>query len=355
MKKLLTIVIPAYNMEKYLQRCLDSIIIESVMDKVQVLVVNDGSKDKTSEIAHQYENMFPQYIQVIDKDNGNYGSCMNIGLSLAEGKYFRTLDADDWYDTTNYEKFVDDLSKTNADMIVCERCDYYEETGQIKNIKFNKDVVAYQDLPFISKYWNNDNFFILAMIWGIVYKTEIVRNSGLHWDENVFYTDNEYNFWPLKLVQTIRFFPLPVYIYLLGREDQSVNSKIQKKNLHSYEVVANSMMDELNKTFDSNDEIKEVKLRFVNRILCPFYSNILNWNFNNFHAIDRMNLKLHIHNEVFNFFNDLCTFRGIKYIEAYIKNKKLILLYLRIWKIIEPLRYRIVTNRILRKMVNFIH
>ena len=99
MEKLLTVVIAAYNMEKYLPRCLDSIMSEKVRDRVQVIVINDGSKDKTSEIAHRYEDKCPDYITVIDKENGNYGSCMNAGVSIATGKYFRTLDADDWYNT----------------------------------------------------------------------------------------------------------------------------------------------------------------------------------------------------------------------------------------------------------------
>ena len=133
MEKLLTIVVPAFNMEKYLRRCIDSICIESVMNRVQVIVVNDGSKDRTSEIAHEYEQKYPHYIQVIDKENGNYGSCMNVGLSLAKGKYFRTLDADDWYNTDAYEKFVKELEKTDADMILCERHEYHEMTGEMKD------------------------------------------------------------------------------------------------------------------------------------------------------------------------------------------------------------------------------
>ena len=126
MEKLLTIVIPAYNMESLLPRCLDSICIEKVMDRVQVLIVNDGSKDKTLEIAQTYESRYPHYFTVVDKSNGNYGSCMNVGLSCAEGKYFRTLDADDWYDSKSYEKFVDELEKTDADMLLCERKEFYE-------------------------------------------------------------------------------------------------------------------------------------------------------------------------------------------------------------------------------------
>ena len=88
MNKVISILIPTYNMEKYLGRCLDSLLIEEI-DIVEVIVINDGSKDRSSEIAHSYEERFPNSFVVIDKENGNYGSCINAGLSRASGK---TLD-----------------------------------------------------------------------------------------------------------------------------------------------------------------------------------------------------------------------------------------------------------------------
>mgnify|MGYP002624493917 CR=1 FL=1 len=93
MNKTLTIVVPTYNMDRYLERCLDSLILpEMLMERLEVLVVNDGSKDKSSEIAHSYEKKYPQTFRVIDKENGNYGSCVNRGLKEATGKYIKNLD-----------------------------------------------------------------------------------------------------------------------------------------------------------------------------------------------------------------------------------------------------------------------
>lgn len=102
MQKLLTIVIPTYNMQDYLHRCLYSLVLEDeqLMSQLEVLVINDGSKDRSSEIGHEYEAKYPDVIRVIDKENGNYGSCVNRALAEATGKYFRMLDADDWCDTS---------------------------------------------------------------------------------------------------------------------------------------------------------------------------------------------------------------------------------------------------------------
>lgn len=98
-QKYLTVVVPVYNMEKLLTRCLDSLLIldnEDLFKKLEVIVVNDGSKDKSLHIARKYELKYPEVYKVIDKPNGNYGSCINVGIKNATGKYFRILDADDF-------------------------------------------------------------------------------------------------------------------------------------------------------------------------------------------------------------------------------------------------------------------
>ena len=100
MNKLLSIIIPTYNMEKYLHKCLDSLVVsDENMVRLEVLVINDGSKDTSSQIAHEYEDKYSKTIRVVDKDNGNYGSCINRGLKEATGKYVKVLDADDYLDT----------------------------------------------------------------------------------------------------------------------------------------------------------------------------------------------------------------------------------------------------------------
>ena len=106
MEKLLTLIIPTYNMEKYLRTCLGSLIIGEWQELLEVLVINDGSKDSSSAIAHEYANKHPESFHVIDKENGNYGSCVNRGLKEATGKYVKVLDADDSFDTANFENYL---------------------------------------------------------------------------------------------------------------------------------------------------------------------------------------------------------------------------------------------------------
>ena len=122
MQKLLTIVIPTYNMQDYLHRCLDSLVLkdEQLMSQLEVLVINDGSKDNSSAIGHEYETKFPNTFRVIDKENGNYGSCVNRGLKEATGKYIKVLDADDWFDTDEFVKYLAELLKVDADLVLTD-------------------------------------------------------------------------------------------------------------------------------------------------------------------------------------------------------------------------------------------
>lgn len=347
--KLLTVVIPAYNMEKYLHRCLDSIIDDSVMDKVQVLIVNDGSKDKTSEIAHEYEVKYPNYIQVVDKENGNYGSCMNVGLSLAQGKYFRSLDADDWFDTANYVKFVEELEKTDADMLLGERYEFYEDSKEMNHVIFSSDVTLFnKDLPLTNSVCDFHAFYSLSMVWGLTYKTYILRESGLKWDEGIFYTDNEFDFWPLKLVQTIRFIPIPVYVYYLGREGQSVDPAVKNRNFKSYQMVANTILDEFLKIRNPLSPVYDIQIMFISRMIGPFFFRLLeSFHYDEF-AIEEMIQKVSKDPQLYKTISEKINFQGMKFIDAFHTNR-LFFYYIKMRYWIETKRYQLVTNKTLRR------
>lgn len=117
MSKVLTITIPAYNVEKYMDEVLPTFLAESIMDKIEILIVNDGSKDKTSEIGKRYEAQYPGVIKLVDKENGGHGSTINKGIELATGKYFKVVDGDDWVDTDAFITYVTMLEKLDTDAV----------------------------------------------------------------------------------------------------------------------------------------------------------------------------------------------------------------------------------------------
>ena len=116
MEKQISIIIPTCNMERYISQCLESLLIPNLSD-VEILVINDGSKDRSSDIAHDYERRFPESIRVIDKPNGHYGSCINRGLKEATGRYIKVLDADDSFNKNEFNMFVEFLRGVSTEIV----------------------------------------------------------------------------------------------------------------------------------------------------------------------------------------------------------------------------------------------
>lgn len=220
MQKLLTIVIPTYNMQEYLHRCLDSLIVRpDLMDWLEVLVVNDGSKDNSSTIAHEYEAKYSQTIRVIDKENGNYGSCVNRGLAEARGMYIKILDADDWLDTKNFEVFLSFLESSDADLVISDFDQVNEFGNVINHLSYCLDTSADNSLAVIPR---NKLFLMHA----VAYKTDNVRNIGYHQTEGISYTDQEWIFMPMITVNKVAYFDQVVYKYLVGREGQTMDPSV---------------------------------------------------------------------------------------------------------------------------------
>ena len=138
MSKLLSIIIPTYNMESYLRRCLDSLIVsDKKMERVEVMVINDGSKDSSSQIAHEYEAKYPLTFRVIDKKNGNYGSCINCGLRFATGRYVKVLDADDYFNRVAFESYFYYLLTVDVDLVITDY-NIVDDSGSVTEVcKFN--------------------------------------------------------------------------------------------------------------------------------------------------------------------------------------------------------------------------
>ena len=318
MEIVLSIIIPAYNSEKYLNRCLDSLICESIKDDVEVIVVNDGSKDNTSVIAHSYEDRYPGYFKVIDKENGNYGSVMNIGLKSAKGKYFKTLDSDDWYDKDTFIKYVSELEKSDADIIINDYVRYQETDGSTKTFHVNDSVENSIDIVINKEIWtkhilNNYN------IHSICYKTELLRKSGIKWPEQVFYSDMQTILWPQRFCKTVRFVPQPVYVYLEGRKEQSMNIESKKRNFHSYDVVANNLLDEFVKYQDVNHPMYLVQESNVLYILKQFYSYLTFTEFKDFDRIRSLDLKLTQLPHIYTKLGDMLIDRGFAYVKEFRK------------------------------------
>lgn len=221
MEKILTVVVPTYNMEKYLDRCLSSLIVdEERMALLEVLVVNDGSKDRSSEIAHGYEAKYPGTFKVIDKENGNYGSCINAALPLSAGLYIKILDADDFFDTDGLRNLLNDITHLDIfpDLIISDVRYVNEDGSTCDTLRFtdvSEQILSSADMG----QGIIDNLHMHA----IMYRTDILRKIGYKQSEGVSYTDLEWTYYPMKEVLTYSLLGKFLYVYNTSREGQTTS------------------------------------------------------------------------------------------------------------------------------------
>ena len=210
-------------MEAYIGKCLDSLLIPE-FDAVEVLVVNDGSRDRSSEIAHTYADRYPTSIRVIDKPNGNYGSCINAALPLATGRYVKVLDADDTFDTTAFSRFVRLISTVNADllitdMVMVDECQHLINTSYRSHGKLiDGQIYSFSQI--------SSQIESLSM-HSIAYKTDNFNRIQYKQTEGVSYTDNEWIFLPMSVCDTVIYFNIgDMYHYLVGRSGQTMDPNV---------------------------------------------------------------------------------------------------------------------------------
>lgn len=262
MNKLLTISIAAYNMQQYLRRCLDSILEPSIIDDLEILVINDGSQDNTMAIAQEYQNRFPHTVIAVDKENGGHGSTVNLGIQLAKGKYFRLLDADDWFETTDLTKFIERLKETDCDLILTNYAKEFTSKNKTKTFRFRN--IQYDKVYDFRKWSGLLNcgapWFDLPTI---TYKTNILQSNNIRISE-CFYSDIEFDALPLLFVKDIMFIDLSIYRYFIGREGQSVSPYGSTKHYPDHLRITYKMIDFYNEKKNSvNDILREIYLRMV--------------------------------------------------------------------------------------------
>lgn len=250
MEKTITIVIPTYNMERYLERCLNSLIVsDELMEKLEVLVINDGSKDCSSEIAHTYQEKYPQTFRVIDKENGNYGSCVNRGLMEAKGKYIKILDADDWFDTANLDKLLDAMTQTDADCVMTDMTQVNEKGETVSTWCYSLPKNSVFSLDELTRLPSKE------LIWMhcVAYRTENLRRINYHQTEGISYTDQEWIFLPMATCKIFHYYPLVVYKYLVGRDGQTMDPAVFKKSFWMEIRGTVNMANHLSQYKKSND------------------------------------------------------------------------------------------------------
>lgn len=241
--KLLSFIIPAYNCRQFLGKCVDSMLCPEVLDKLEIIIVNDGSTDNTAEIAQDYCHRYSQNIRLISQENKGHGGALNAGCAAAKGKFLKVIDADDWVETDNLPAFLSALESCGSDVVLTHH--------YTRNIA-NGEVRCWRSYPeAFGKALNMDeimekpnDFFRSLTFHGITYRTDFYRQQGIALSEHVFYEDQEYSTIPCCSAESITCLDLVIYNYRIGDLNQSMSDANQLKRLSHSETVMDRLLRE---------------------------------------------------------------------------------------------------------------
>jgi glycosyltransferase involved in cell wall biosynthesis len=241
-----------------MSHCIETLLTGG--EDVEILIINDGSKDRTSEIAESYEQKYPTIVRAINKENGGHGSGVNVGIEQASGLYYKVVDSDDWVDETSYHQILDQLrifaqSEEPVDMLISNFV--YDKEGalhkQVMSYKSafpQNEVFSWEEVRHLRK-----GQYIL--MHSVMYRTQMLRDCGLKLPEHTFYVDNIFVYYPLPYVKKMFYMNVDFYHYYIGREDQSVNEKVMISRIDQ-QIKVNKIMLE---SYDLMKDVTDVHLR----------------------------------------------------------------------------------------------
>lgn len=314
--KILSIAVPCYNSQDYMEHCVESLLKGG--EDVEILIIDDGSKDATAEIADNYAKKYPTIVKAIHQENGGHGEAVNTGMRNASGLYFKVVDSDDWVDESAYLQILDKLKELIGgsqvlDMFISNFV--YEKQGAK-----HKKVMRYtKQLPQNEIFtWNDVKHFTKGkylLMHSVIYRTRLLIECGLELPKHTFYVDNIFVYKPLPSVKTMYYLDVDFYRYFIGREDQSVNEKVMIGRIDQQIKVNKMMVDEFNLYKISNRKLRNYMFNYleiitvISTIMCIRSGTEENLEKKRelWHYIKQKDLRLfhHLRNSILGRFTDL--------------------------------------------------
>ena len=243
-EKLITFAVPCYNSQDYMQRCLRSLMAGG--EEVEIIVIDDGSTDRTGEIADCYAEKYPETVRAVHQKNGGHGAGVNKGLSLAAGEYFKVVDSDDWLDEESLKELLSELrewewQEKEVDLVVCNYVYDHLYENKTKPMRYTN---VFPEKKICT--WNDMGNFKPSqylVMHALLYRTQILRDCRLQLPKHTFYVDNIFVYQPLPYVKSMYYMDLDLYRYFIGRADQSVNESVMVKRVDQQLRVTKHMID----------------------------------------------------------------------------------------------------------------
>ena len=218
----ISVIIPVYNVEKYLRRCLDSVINQTFRD-MEIICVNDGSTDSSAEILEEYKSRDKRII-LLNQENMGQGNARNVGLKIAKGEYISFIDSDDWIDSDFFEKLYEAAKKYNAD-VACAEIKRPHANGKISNkLRFWKEDVLH---THIEKYAVN-NMPRQCYVWNKIYRKSEIDRQNLSFKEGVLFEDISFIIRFIYFSHTL--VTVPGVFYHYWANNKSVTRYMRDKN-----------------------------------------------------------------------------------------------------------------------------
>ena len=244
--KLLSVAIPCYNSEAYMSKCINSLLIGG--EEVEIIIVDDGSSDRTAEIADDYAEKYPTIVKAIHQENGGHGQAVNTGIKNATGLYFKVVDSDDWVNQDAYYEILKtlyDLTRgaETVDLLISNFV--YEKQGATR-----KKVMQYRHCFPTNQIFGWDEVRHMKkgqylLMHSMIYRTKLLHDCGMELPKHTFYVDNLFAFEPLPYVKNLYYLDVNFYRYYIGRQDQSVNETVMISRIDQQIRVTKLMIDYL--------------------------------------------------------------------------------------------------------------
>ncbi len=244
--KLLSIAVPCYNSQDYMENCVRSLLVGG--DEVEILVINDGSKDDTAKIADALEEKYPGIVRAVHQPNKGHGGAVNAGLENATGMFFKVVDSDDKVKASAYKTILDTLREFSTkegdeqlDLLISNFVYDKEGATHCKVMQYRKALPKGRVFSWDeTKRFKKGQYILMH---SVIYRTALLRECGMNLPEHCFYVDNIYVFNPMPYVKNMYYLDVNFYYYFIGRDDQSVNEEVMIGRLDQQARVNRIMID----------------------------------------------------------------------------------------------------------------
>lgn len=268
MQKLISFAVPCYNSESYMRKCVDSLLKGG--ECVEVVIVNDGSRDGTAAIADEYAAKYPDQVRAVHQENAGHGGAVNAGLKNATGLYFKVVDSDDYLDEEALKAVIRCLSDleqsgTPVDGLITNYM--YDKQGAR-----HKKVVRYRSLFPRNRIfgWEESRLQLPGqnlLMHSLTYRRQVLLDCGIQLPTHTFYVDNLMAYLPLPHMEKLYYLDVDLYRYFIGRSDQSVNEQVMVKRQDQQRRVTDIMIRQGNLSPEIGKKRRRYMMNYLNMIL----------------------------------------------------------------------------------------